>query len=122
MAVLKINGVDFAPYVAAGGISWQRNDLEASSAGRNTMDGLMHRARIAVKVKLEVTCLPVCDAVSRELLRAIYPEYVTVTYQDPQDGPVTRTMYSNNVAITLKQVEKDGVLLWDGLKFPLVMQ
>lgn len=122
MEVLKINGVDFAPYVAEGGISWQRNDLEASSAGRTTMDGLMHRARIAVKTKLEITCLPVRGTVARELLRAIYPEYVTVTYQDPQDGLVTRTMYSNNVTATLKQVEKDGVLLWNGLKFPLVMQ
>lgn len=120
--VLIINGVDFAPYVSESGISWKRNDLEASSAGRTTMDGLMHRARVAVKITLEVSCLPLRDSDAHRLLRAIYPEFVDVTYQDPMDGLVTRKMYSNNVAVNLKRVERDGRFLWDGLKFPLIMQ
>lgn len=122
MDVLIINGVNFSRFIQEGGIDVKRNDLEASGAGRTTMDGKMHRARIAVKTTLQVSCIPMDDLDIQRLCNAIYPQFVEVTYLDPMEGMVTRTMYSNNVSVKLKRVEKDGRLLWEGLKFPLIQQ
>lgn len=49
---------DLTPYLAYGGLKWSRNDIDASDAGRDTQDGLMHRARVAIKVRLDCTCKP----------------------------------------------------------------
>ena len=80
----------------------------------------MHRGRVATKVRLDVTCRPLTSAEASVVLRAILPEYVTVRYIDPQDGSVTRTMYSNNIPTLCSQVYSDGTCLWTGLTFPLI--
>lgn len=117
--ILKINGVDMLPYVEAKGIKWQRSDLESSNAGR-TMDGLMHRGRVATKIRLDITCMPLKSADASKVLKAIYPEYVEVEYTDPMDGLCLKTMYSNNNPATLVCVQRDGSELWEGITFPLI--
>ena len=54
------------------------------------------------------------------VLSAIKPEFVTVRYIDPQDGSVTRTMYSNNIPTICATVNPDGTAIWKGLTFPLI--
>lgn len=115
----KINGVNMLPYVAHRGIKWQRNDLDGPTAGR-TMDGVMHRARVATKVRLDITCRPLKTHEARIVLGAIQNEYVTVQITDPRDGLVTRTMYANNNPATHMLVEPDGTEWWDGITFPLI--
>lgn len=117
--VFEVNGVNLLPYIDDEGIEVTRNDLDGSNAGR-TLDGLMHRARVAVKAKINVTCKPLTEAQSQIVLNAIYPEYVTVRYEDPKDGIVQREMYSNNVPATVATVYNDGTTLWKGIKFPLI--
>lgn len=114
--VLKINGVDILPFVAAKGIKWQRNDLDGENAGR-TMDGLMHRSRVASKIRLDITCIPLSSADAKTVLNAIYPEYVTVEYLDPMYGLVKKTMYSNNTPATYMNTTTDK---WEGISFPLI--
>ena len=115
-----VNGVNMLPYIEKGGIKWQRNDIEASDAGR-TLDGLMHRGRVAMKVRLDVTCMPMETADLKIVLNAINPEFVTVRYDDPlQGGVVTKTMYSNNVPATCLQVYEDGTEMWNEITFPLI--
>ena len=80
----------------------------------------MHRGRVAMKVRLDVTCRPLTSAEAMIVLRAIEPEYVTVQYMDPADGSVTRTMYSNNIPAICATVYDDGSALWTGLTFPLI--
>ena len=41
-------------------------------------------------------------------------------YIDPQDGSVTRTMYSNNIPTICATVNPDGTAVWKGLTFPLI--
>lgn len=113
--VLIINGTDITPYVAMRGIKWQRNDLDAE-AGR-TMDGTMHRDRVATKIRLDVTCLPLSSRDAAVVLNAIYPEYVEVTYTDPMYGNITKVMYSNNNPATFINTVTD---LWEGISFPLI--
>ena len=121
MAVYRftVNGVSLLNYLAEDGIKWTRFDVEAPDTGR-TLDGVMHRGRVATKVRLDVTCRPLTSAEASVVLRAILPEYVTVRYIDPQDGSVTRTMYSNNIPTLCSQVYSDGTCLWTGLTFPLI--
>ena len=114
-----VNGVSLLNYLAEDGIKWTRFDVEAPDTGR-TLDGVMHRGRVATKVRLDVTCRPLTSAEASVVLRAILPEYVTVRYIDPQDGSVTRTMYSNNIPTICATVNPDGTALWKDLSFPLI--
>lgn len=114
--VLKINGTDILRFVEEKGVKWQRNDMDGPNAGR-TMDGIMHRERVASKVRLDVTCLPLKTEDAKTVLNAIYPEYVEVEYLDPMHGIVTKTMYSNNNPATYMNTQTD---LWEGINFPLI--
>lgn len=114
--ILKIDGIDIAPFVEERGIKWQRNDIDGSDAGR-TMDGTMHRDRITSKIRLDVTCLPLRSRDTAVVLNAIYPEYVNVEYMDPMYGHITKVMYSNNTPATYINKTTD---LWEGISFPLI--
>lgn len=117
---LEINGVDILPYVAYNdGIKWQRSDLEDPEAGR-TLDGLMHRGRVATKIRLDITCRPLTSSEVSIVLNAIMPEYVTVSYLDPQYGASVKTMYSNNNPAVHMLIQSDGTEWWKGIQFPLI--
>ena len=114
-----INGVSIINYIAEDGIKWQRNDIESEDAGR-TLDGVMHRGRVASKVRLDIKCRPLTSSEAMAVLDAIKPEFVTVRYIDPQDGSVTRTMYSNNIPAICATISPDGTAVWKGIEFPLI--
>ncbi len=117
-----IDGLDITPYVAYRGFKWQRSDIDAPSAGRN-LDGNLMRSRVATKVRLDVTCKPLTTTEAAKVLSAIMPEWVQVTYIDPQQGgSVTRKMYSNNNPASFALETPAGEIYWDGISFPLVEQ
>lgn len=115
----EIDGVDVLPYIAYKGIKWTRNDIDSENAGR-TLDGTMNRGRVCMKVKLEVTCRPLSSDEAHTILNLIEPEYVTVSYIDPQLGDRTVQFYSNNVPATFCILKPDGTGWWDEISFPLV--
>ena len=119
--VFKINGVDCMPYIDEEGFYWGRNDVESPQAGR-TMDAEMHRGRIAIKKRLDITCKPLTTQQTKVLLNLIKPEFVEVEYTDPMDGLVITSMYSNNVPATVMCINEDGSPVWKGIKFPLVQK
>ena len=117
--ILKINGVDFMPFIAKQGVKWQRNDIDAPNSGR-TMDGTMQRGRVATKIRLDITCRPLTAEESRLVLNTIFPEYVSVDYYDPMIGERHDvTMYSNNnpASFLIEKPEDDW---WSGITFPLI--
>lgn len=116
---LTINGLDFTPYIAYGGLKWQRNDVDGPDSGR-AMDAMMYRDRISIKIRLDVTCRLLKNDEVRTVLNAILPEYVTVTYDDPMYGTVTKTMYSNNNPATFQIKKRNGTEYWAGVTFPLI--
>lgn len=120
--LLIIDGVDFTGYLkASGGYAVKRNDIDGENAGRVTMDMEMHRDRRAVKMELTLACRPLTGAETKKLLNAIYPEFVTVTYNDPRVGIRENVpMYSNNVPAEYLFRKPDGTEWWDGIKFPLI--
>ena len=118
--VLTVNGVNMVPYIKYQGFKWQRNDVDGPDAGR-TMDALMHRERVASKIRLDISCKPLLAGEAQIVLSAIMPEYVTVTYYDPQVGDtVTKTMYSNNNPASYCVRKNNGREYWQGIDFPLI--
>lgn len=109
------------PFTAYQGLKWERADVEAPDAGR-TLDGIMHRGRVSTKIRLDVTCRPLTASEAHTVLQAIQPEWVTVTYDDPLYGTVTKTMYSNNIPASFLICHKDGTEWWGGIAFPLIEQ
>lgn len=119
---LTVDGVDMTPYIANRGIKWQRSDLDASSAGRS-LDGKLMRSRVASKIRLDITCRPMSAEEVSTVLTTIMPEWVQVTYTDPQLGKdVTKTMYSNNNPASYLMRKPDGTEYWEGITFPLIEQ
>lgn len=119
----KINDVDILAYIEEGGLAWQRNDVDSVKAGR-TMDATMHRGRVAVKIRYDVTCRPLKTEDANIIMQLILPEFVTVeTNLDPLYGTTIKTYYSNNVPATCMTVDPDtGIAVWKGITFPLVEQ
>lgn len=116
---LKINNVDFTSYIAQGGLKWQRSDVDSSDSGR-TLNGKLVRGRVATKIRLDITCIPMTSAQASTILNAILPEWVTVQYEDPMYGNRTVRMYSNNNPATYLMKKANGTEYWTGITFPLI--
>ena len=82
----------------------------------------MHRLRVSKKVRMDITCRPLKAEEISIVLNAIDPEYVTVQYDDPKDGYVTKTMYANNNPATFHTRKRNGTEWWSGVTFPLIEQ
>lgn len=122
---LKIDDVDFIntpsgkSFVAYGGLKWSRNDVDSPNTGR-AMNALMYRGRVATKMRLDITCRPLDGDEIKTVLTTILPEFVTVKYDDPLYGTVTKTMYSNNIPATYLMQTDGGKEYWNGVTFPLI--
>ncbi len=119
MMSVSINGTDITDYIGYNGLKWTRYDIDAPKAGR-TLDGLMHRGRVATKIKMEITCRPLTTEELNELLNLILPEYITVTYVDPMYGATSKVMYANNNPAQYHLHQRNGREYWTGVSFPLV--
>ncbi len=118
--VCRIDGVDILPYIAYGGFKWQRSDVDGPGAGRD-LTGDLRRNRVATKRRLDITCRILKEKELSTVLSLIMPEWVQVTYYDPQQGQeVTRTMYSNNNPAAFQIKHPDGTEWWSGVTFPLI--
>lgn len=117
--VVKIDNVDITDCIAYNGFKWQRSDIDAPNSGR-TLDGVMHRGRVATKIRLDITCRLLTGQELHSVLNAVAPEYVTVEYDDPMLGRVVKQMYSNNNPASFQIKKRDGREFWSGVTFPLV--
>ena len=95
------NWVNITPMIKFGGITFSRNDVEAPDAGR-TLDGIMHRGRVAVKEKVEISTIPLTKSQIASLETLLYPETIQVRINPyPQtNASKVMDMYSNNVKTT----------------------
>ena len=119
---ITIDGTDITDLIAYQGVQWKRNDIDGPNAGR-TLSGLMIRDRVSTKIRLDITCRPLRYEEMRMLQNLIYPEFVTVVYDDPLEGLVSKTMYANNNGGTFliqKNVSGNVEEYWGSVSFPLV--
>ena len=112
--------LDMTPFIAYGGLKWQRADVDGPEAGRN-LAGDMVRDRRATKIRWDVTCRPLTQTELARVLTAIADEFVTLTYSNPVTNTVTSAQfYANNFPVQLAHIMRNGVEYWTGLTFPLV--
>jgi hypothetical protein len=111
---------DITPWIAWQGLTFSRNDVDAPDAGR-TMDGLMHRGRVASKEKMEVKTVQLTRAQSAKLQTLLFPEsiQVRVTPYPRTNSSYVMSMYSNNVKTTYVIHRENGEDL-QSLSFPLI--
>ena len=114
---LIIDGVDIMPFIEHQGIKRSRKDINGPNAG-SAINGRTWRDRITRKTHLDISCMPLNNTDAKTVLDAIAPEYVTVTYDDPQLGTRTCTMYSENEPAAVC-MDIDGEDRWIGIAFPL---
>lgn len=117
---ITIDGTDITPFIKFGGVTFSRNDIEAPDAGR-TLDGLMHRGRVAVKERMDVQTIPLTRSQLSSLLALLYPETITVTVTPYPltDAAMTMTMYSNSVKTTYI-IHRENGQEYKEVSFPLV--
>lgn len=116
---LKVNGVNILPFVKIKGLKWTKSDIDAPSAGR-TMDGTMHRGRIASKIRLDLTFIPMKTQDIQGVLQALQPEFITVEYQDPLFGDRSVHMYAGNITSNLELVFDANTQTWGEFTVPLI--
>lgn len=115
-----ISGRDMTGYIAFGGLKWQRSDVDGPNAGRS-MDGTMIRDRRASKIRWDVTCRPLTKHELADVLTLIKPEFVTVTFSDPETASTrTAEFYANNFPAQFAIIHRNGTEYWSGLTFPLI--
>ncbi len=108
MDMLKVrehgSGLPFVTVKTPSSMTWSVQDISAPDAGR-TLDGLMHKERLPLPNGQKRKCQLKWNFVrfgeeSKALLKAFTPEYVDVSYPDPQEGEiVTKVFYTGDKEI-----------------------
>lgn len=118
--IFQIGEHDYTEYVADGGLQPSRNDLDADGSGRNLIDGLMYRTRIATKLKWTVTFLRLDESVMAQLIADLDSTYVSITTLDSKTNRnVTRTYYCSTINEGVQRY-KGGRTVYDGVTFNLI--
>lgn len=90
--IFKIGEHDYTAFLEQ--LSPVMNDLDAEGSGRNILDGVMYRSRIAQKDSLTVKFLPLPELIMLSLAEDVMPEYVDVEILDPLTNEhLTRTYH-----------------------------
>lgn len=114
--MISINGV---PITSPKTFEATVSDLDGES-NRNLFGELV-RSRIAVKRKLTLEWPPLTQSEMSTLLTAVSGDFFTVTYPDPQEGMVTKTMYvGDRTAPAYFYDEKTKQVKWSGLKMNFI--
>ena len=98
-----------------------RNDLDADGSGRNLLDGLMYRTRIAQKDKWSVKFLKLPETIMKSIAEDIDPEYAQITMLDPKTNRLlTKTYYTSTLTYGAQRYDKtSGMTYYDGCTFDM---
>lgn len=108
---------DYSDMVIMSGLSWKRNDLDAEGSGR-TLDGIMHRAKIAEKRTLDWSLMP--DRQDR--YAALDTDLSQPTFQAQYSdlhGIMTKTFYCSSFTAQL-DLDIDDQPEWSGGSFTMI--
>lgn len=117
--IFKINNIDFTEHIAEDGMKPSINDLDADGSGRNLLNGLMHRRRIASKDKRTVEFMDLDEKVMQNLMNALYEkgDYVDITMLDPKlNRHVTRSYYFSTINQGVQKY-RGGHTIYTGVTF-----
>ena len=112
-----VNGHDYTKYLAEEGLKPSRNDLDADGSGRNLLDGLMYRSRIATKLKWTVTFNRIDAAVLAQLEADMNAAFVNITLLEGlANRHVQRTYYCSTINEGVQRYI-GGKTVYDGVTF-----
>ena len=95
------------------------SDLDGES-NRNA-NGELIRDRIGVKRKIALEWPPLTQSEISALLTAVSGVFFTVTFPDPQQGVVTKTMYVGDITAPANVYDtKTKQFKWQGLKMNFI--
>lgn len=116
---MKIGTHDYTAFLAEDGLQPVRNDLDADGSGRNLLDGLMYRARIAQKDKWGVKFNRLPELIMKSIAQDIDPEYVDITILDPKTNRVmTKTYYTSTLTYGTQRYDRGRcITVYDGCTF-----
>ena len=118
--VFKIGEHDYTKWLANDGLQCTRNDLDADGSGRNLLDGLMYRSRIATKRKWTVAFNRLDGATLAQLEQDMDHDYVTVTMLDAKTNTQTAHTYYCSTITEGIQRYIGGEVVYDGVTFDLI--
>ncbi len=115
--VFKLNGHDYTRYLADEGLKPTKNDLDADGSGRNLLDGLMYRSRIATKAKWTVSFLRLDEEVMAQLEADMDADYVNITMLDAKvNRYIERSYYCSTINEGIQRL-RGGRTVYDGVTF-----
>lgn len=117
--IFKIGNHDYTAFLAEDGLSPVRNDLDADGSGRNLLDGLMYRTRIAQKDKWTVKFNRLPELIMKSIAEDVDPEFVSITMLDPKTNRVlTKVYYTSTLTYGAQRYNRsDGTTFYDGCTF-----
>jgi len=115
---IMIDGTDIMRFVEFGGLKWSRTDKAGTNEGSN-LNGDMIRDRVATKIQLDVSCMPMTTEDHELLANLILPKYVSVVYDDPMYGRRSGFFYVESTGSEFFLRKSDGTELWKGVAFQL---
>ena len=115
--LIKLNGAVIAAYPTE--FSVTPLDLDNADSTTRAADGTLNRDRVAVKRQIEMTWGVLDWATISTLLKSMSGVFFDLYYPDPMDGAyATRTFYVGNRP-TPFAFNKNGTIMWSGLKATL---
>lgn len=115
--IFKINDHDYTKYLSEDGLKPSKNDLDADGSGRNLLDGLMYRSRIATKAKWTVSFNRLDSTVMAQLEKDMDADYVKITMLDAKENRhIERTYYSSTINEGVQRYI-GGQTVYDGVTF-----
>ena len=117
--IFKIGKNDYTAFLAEDGLAPVRNDLDADGSGRNLLDGLMYRARIAQKDKWTVKFNRLPELIVKSIAADINPEYVEITMLDPKTNiHITKTYYTSTLTYGVQRYDRSqNLTYYEGCTF-----
>ena len=117
-----INGKDISDYIAFRGLSWSYRYVTGQNGGL-TLAGKTQLDVLAVKEDLSIKCRALELAELSDLLEAITPAEVSVTFDSPRSGTEPKAMHpSGQVADFFNDISAEENVhryIWDGISFKL---
>ena len=115
-----VNGHDYAKLITE--LKPSRNDVDSDGSGRNLLDGLMYRSRLATKRKWSVTFDRLDAKTMMQLENDMYggKDYISITLLDARvNRGVTSSYYFSTISEGVQRSIK-GKTYYDGVTFDII--
>lgn len=116
--MFKVNNHDYAEYISE--LKPSLNDLDADGSGRNLLNGLMYRKRIATKNKWTVSFLRLNENQMRQLIQDMDSTYVQITLLDAKTNTHAQKTYYCSTINQGIQHSFNGQTVYDGVTFNII--